>query len=59
MPARYTEAVRAILTDPALAASMARRGAEMAGRYSWTATAGRLRRILSDLSARVPLDCTA
>ena len=58
-PARYTEAVRAILTDPALAASMARRGAEMAGRYSWTATAGRLRRILSDLSARVPLDCTA
>ena len=58
-PARYTAAVRSILDDPSLASSMARRGAEMAGRYSWTATAGRLRRIYEDLSARVPLDCTA
>ena len=58
-PALYTAAVRSILDDPTLAASMARHGAEMAGRYSWTATAGRLRRIFEDLSARVPLDCTA
>ena len=58
-PARYTEAVLSILDDPTLASSMARRGAEMAGRYSWTATAARLRRIFSDLSSRVPLDCTA
>ena len=58
-PALYTAAVRSILDDPALASSMARHGAEMAGRYSWTATAGRLRRIFEDLSARVPLDCTA
>ena len=58
-PARYTEAVLSILDDPVLAASMARRGAEMAGRYSWTATAARLRRIFADLSLRVPLDCTA
>ena len=57
-PARYTEAVLSILDDPALAASMARRGAEMAGRYSWKATAARLRRIFADLSLRVPLDCT-
>ena len=57
-PARYTEAVLSILDDPVLAASMARRGAEMAGRYSWTATAARLRRIFADLSLRVPLDCT-
>ena len=57
-PARYTEAVLAILDDPSLASSMARRGAEMAGRYSWTATAARLRRIFADLSLRVPLDCT-
>jgi len=57
-PARYTEAVIAILDDPALALSMARRGAEMAGRYSWPATAARLRRIFAGLSARVPLDCT-
>ena len=58
-PARYTEAVLSILDDPDLAASMARRGAEMAGRYSWTATAARLRRIFADLSLRVPVDCTA
>ena len=58
-PVLYTEAVRSILDDPALASSMARHGAEMASRYSWTATAGRLRRIFEDLSARVPLDCTA
>ena len=58
-PALYTAAVRSILDDPSLASSMARQGAEMAGRYSWTATAGRLRRIFGDLSARVPLDCTA
>ena len=57
-PALYTEAVLSILDDPVLAASMARRGAEMAGRYSWTATAARLRRIFTDLSLRVPLDCT-
>ncbi len=58
-PARYTAAVRSILDDPSLASSMARRGAEMASRYSWTATAARLRRIFEDLSARVLLDCTA
>ena len=58
-PARYTEAVLSILDDRSLAASMARRGADMAGQYSWTSTAGRLRRIFEDLSARVPLDCTA
>ena len=57
-PALYTEAVLSILDDPVMAASMARRGAEMAGRYSWTATAARLRRIFADLSLRLPLDCT-
>lgn len=55
----YAAAVRSLLDDPALAASMGRRGAEMARRYSWTATAGRLRRIFEDLSVRVPVDCTA
>ena len=57
-PARYTEAVLSILDDPELSASMARRGAEMASRYSWKATAARLRRIFADLSSRVLLDCT-
>ena len=58
-PALYTAAVRSILGDPSLASSMARHGSEMARRYSWAATAGRLRRIFNDLSVRVPLDCTA
>ena len=58
-PSQYAAAVRSILDDPPLAQAMGRRGAEMAGRYSWTATAGRLRRIFEDLSARVPVDCTA
>ena len=58
-PSEYAAAVRSLLDDPALAESMGRRGAEMASRYSWTATAGRLRRIFEDLSARVPVDCTA
>ena len=58
-PADYIEAVRAILDDAELASSMARRGAEMAARYSWTATAGRLRRIFEALATRVLLDCTA
>ena len=58
-PSEYAAAVRSLLEDPALAESMGRRGAEMASRYSWTATAGRLRRIFEDLSARVPVDCTA
>lgn len=58
-PRLYAAAASAILDDAELAESMARRGAEMAGRYTWTATAGRLRRIFEDLVARVPLDCTA
>jgi len=57
-PAGYIDAVSAILEDPRLAESMARRGAEMAARYSWSATALRLRRIFAGLSSRVPLDCT-
>ena len=58
-PSRYAAAVRSLLDDAVLAESMGRGGAQMAGRYSWTATAGRLRRIFQDLSARVPVDCTA
>ena len=57
--AKYAAAVCSLLDDPALAQSMGHVGAEMARRYSWTATAGRLRRIFEDLAARVPVDCTA
>ncbi len=57
-PVGYIDAVSAILDDPRLAESMARRGAETAARYSWSATALRLRRIFAGLSSRVLLDCT-
>ncbi len=53
-PARYANAVRAILGDPALADSMTRRAAENASRYTWTATSARLRGILDDLASRTP-----
>ena len=53
-PARYADAVRAILGDPALADSMTRHAAENAGRYTWTATSARLRGILDDLASRTP-----
>ncbi len=58
-PSQYAAAVRSLLDDPELAQSMGRRGAEMAQRYSWTATASRLKRIFEDLKARQLVDCTA
>ncbi len=58
-PYSYAAAVRSLLDDPIRAAAMGRRGAEMARKYSWTATAARLRRIFEDLTARAPVDCMA
>ena len=53
-PARYAAAVRTILGDPALAGAMSRRSAATAGRYTWTATSARLRRVFADLADRSP-----
>lgn len=56
-PEAYADRARTILGDPELAASMATRAADDARRYTWSTTAGRLRRIYADLSTRVPIDC--
>ncbi|MFP4511874.1 MAG: glycosyltransferase [Acidimicrobiales bacterium] len=56
-PEAYADRARAILCDPELAASMALHAADDARRYTWSTTAGRLRRIYADLSSRVPIDC--
>ncbi|MDZ7679335.1 MAG: glycosyltransferase [Acidimicrobiales bacterium] len=56
-PEAYADRARTILGDPELAASMAARAADDARRYTWSTTAGRLRRIYADLSTRVPIDC--
>ena len=58
-PVLYSEAVRSILDDRSLAASMGRHGAEIAGHYSWDSTANRMRKIFDDLSNRIPQPCTA
>jgi D-inositol-3-phosphate glycosyltransferase len=56
-PASYAAAVDRVLSDDALAASMGAAGAERAGRYTWSTTAARLRRLYTDLVVRQLVDC--
>jgi D-inositol-3-phosphate glycosyltransferase len=56
-PEAYAERIRAVLGDPGLASRLSAAGAADARRYTWSTTAGRLRRIYADLSTRVPVDC--
>jgi D-inositol-3-phosphate glycosyltransferase len=56
-PARFAEAVRRILDDPLLAASMSVAAAERAKRYTWSFAAARLRRLYADLTARQLVVC--
>jgi D-inositol-3-phosphate glycosyltransferase len=56
-PASYAAAVDRELSDDALAASMGAAGAERAGRYTWSTTAARLRRLYTDLVVRQLVDC--
>jgi D-inositol-3-phosphate glycosyltransferase len=55
-PAEFAAYVEGLLDDPALAASMSIKAAAAARRYTWTTTAGRLRRIYADLGARQPVE---
>ena len=57
-PADYAERIDRLLGDPAAAATMGRRAAGLADRYAWSTTAGRLRRLYGDLSARALVECT-
>ena len=52
--AAYTEE---LLCDPTLALTMSRNAFSRARSYTWSTTAGRLRRIYADLSCRSLVDC--
>ena len=56
--AAFATAAATILGDPFLAATMGDAAARRAGRYTWPATAGRLRRLVADLTSRALVDCT-
>ena len=56
-PADYASYVNRLLTDPTMAASMSKAAAADAQRYTWSLTAGRLRRVYNDLAARSLVRC--
>jgi len=56
-PAVYAAYVGKLLEDPALAAEMSVEAATRAGRYRWSITAARLRRLYADLTARQLVEC--
>jgi D-inositol-3-phosphate glycosyltransferase len=55
-PAAFAAAADTLLGDPQLAAAMSRRAAQRARGYTWTTTAGRLRRIYGDFGAHRPVE---
>ena len=57
-PAEYASAIGEILDRPRVADAMAAAAAERAKQYTWSVTAGRLRRLYSDLTARAPVSCS-
>jgi len=56
-PERFAEAAARVLDDQALAATMGAAGAARARTYTWSTTAGRLRRIYGDVTSRALVDC--
>ncbi|MDQ6727824.1 MAG: glycosyltransferase [Actinomycetota bacterium] len=56
-PAVYASYVEKLLGDPSLAAEMSMEAAVRAQRYRWSITAGRLRRLYADLTARRLVEC--
>jgi D-inositol-3-phosphate glycosyltransferase len=56
-PADHAAAVEAVLADPVEAAAMGAAAARRAAGYTWSTTAARLRRLYSDLTTRVLVDC--
>lgn len=57
-PADYAAAARRVLDSPALAADLSCSAAARARLYTWSTTAGRLRRLYSDLTARALVECS-
>jgi D-inositol-3-phosphate glycosyltransferase len=56
-PERFAEAAARVLDDPVLARTMGAAGAARARTYTWSTTAGRLRRIYGDVTSRALVDC--
>jgi D-inositol-3-phosphate glycosyltransferase len=56
-PAAYARFLAAILSDPMQADRMGRAAALRSRDYRWSTTAGRLRRIYADLTARALVEC--
>jgi D-inositol-3-phosphate glycosyltransferase len=56
-PVDYARAIRAILADPVMRASMGAAAVEKACGYTWSFAAARLRRLYADLTVRERVDC--
>jgi D-inositol-3-phosphate glycosyltransferase len=56
-PAAVAGALDAVLTDPTAAVAMGHAAATRAQGYRWSTTAGRLRRVYSDVATRTPIMC--
>ena len=56
-PEAYAAHVAALLDDPIMAGEMSLRAAARAGRYRWSITAARLRRLYADLTVRSLVEC--
>ena len=56
-PAHYAELTDRLLAAPDLAARIGAAAAERARDFTWSTTAGRLRRLYADLSVRAPVSC--
>lgn len=56
--ADFATAIGRVLADPERAWEMGTSASARAGRYSWSITAARLRRLYADLAAREPVRCS-
>lgn len=58
-PACWSSVTDHILSDPVLAERLAAGGVGIARNYTWSTTAGRLRRVYADLAVRALVECAA
>ncbi len=56
-PTDFAARIDGLLADPARSAAMGRAASELADRYAWSTTAGRLRRLYADLAVRSLVEC--
>jgi len=57
-PLDWATHISLLLDDPELAETMGARAAARSGRWSWSMTAARLRRLCADLVERTPVECS-